>query len=211
MKQLLVFKHVQRIKELKSNDWSPRNQRIALCCEMLVRSKIIPLKDLHYLVADDDYVKLHTSDGSYMRKITLTHYENRLPEDQFVRIHRSYLVNVAQITGIEPYEKTSHVAKLKTGEKLQVSKAGYQRLKEVLGIWLRPTNSVLLYLNYPAFVKSSTAFLRSFCSCQAPWREFPSGSLLSVSARKPLLFRALELVLLKPHPRVQSPALKQDV
>jgi hypothetical protein len=69
-----------------------------------------------------------------MKKITLTHYENRLSEEQFVRIHRSYLVNVSQVTRIEPYEKTNHLAIPKSGAKLQVSKSGYQRLKEVLGI-----------------------------------------------------------------------------
>jgi two-component system LytT family response regulator len=49
-------------------------------------------------------------------------------------MHRSFLVNISQITRIEPYEKTSHIAKLKSGAKVPVSRSGYVKVKEVLGI-----------------------------------------------------------------------------
>lgn len=98
------------------------------------RIRILPLKDIIVLEADDDYVKLRTADGSFMKKITLKHYEDQLPEDQFIRIHRSFMVNVGHITRIDPYEKTSHIAILKDGTRLPVSKTGYQKLKEVLGV-----------------------------------------------------------------------------
>jgi len=96
--------------------------------------RIIAHKDIRFLEADDDYVKIHCSEGVFMKKITLKHYENTLPSSLFLRIHRSYMVNVNFITRIEPYEKTSHVAILTSGDKLQVSKSGYQLIKEVLGI-----------------------------------------------------------------------------
>jgi len=59
-------------------------------------------------------------------------YEENLPSDDFVRIHRSYIVRVQEINRIEPYEKDNHVAVLKSGEKLPVSRAGYKHLKEEL-------------------------------------------------------------------------------
>ncbi|MDP4964810.1 MAG: LytTR family transcriptional regulator DNA-binding domain-containing protein [Salibacteraceae bacterium] len=98
------------------------------------RIRIIPLEDVLVLEADDDYVKIKTAEQTFMKKITLSHYENHLPETRFVRIHRSYMINVAEVTRIEPYEKTSHIAITKSGLKLPVSKSGYQKLKEVLGI-----------------------------------------------------------------------------
>jgi two-component system LytT family response regulator len=61
-------------------------------------------------------------------------FEQSLGIYQFVRIHRSYIVNTQLITRIDAYEKDSHLVLLNTGAKLQVSKSGYIRLKEVLGI-----------------------------------------------------------------------------
>ena len=96
--------------------------------------KIIALKKLAYLKADDDYVELHSEGKKYLKKTTLKQYESSLPKEQFVRIHRSYMVNVQYITAIEPYEKTTHLVILTTGEQLPVSRSGYQRLKEVLQV-----------------------------------------------------------------------------
>lgn len=98
------------------------------------RIRIIPLEDVLVFEADDDYVKIKTAEHTFIKKITLKHYEDHLPESRFVRIHRSFMVNVAEVTRIEPYEKTSHLAITKSGLKLPVSKSGYQKLKTVLGI-----------------------------------------------------------------------------
>lgn len=98
------------------------------------RIRILPLKAIIHLEADDDYVKITTQEGTFMKKATLKHYEDQLPDAQFVRIHRSFMVNVGYITRIDPYEKASHMAVLSSGGRLPVSKSGYQRLKEVLGI-----------------------------------------------------------------------------
>ncbi|MFL9484632.1 LytR/AlgR family response regulator transcription factor [Chitinophagaceae bacterium LWZ2-11] len=96
--------------------------------------KIIPIPQIQYLEAADDYVKIVTKDGSFLKKKTMQYFEDTLGVEQFIRIHRSYIVNVQLITRIEPYEKDSHLAILSTGQKLQVSKAGYAKLKEALGI-----------------------------------------------------------------------------
>ncbi len=90
---------------------------------------ILALKDVHYLQADNDYVQIHTASKRFVKKATLKYYESRLPDDQFARVHRSYLLNVGEVTRIEPYEKASHIAILKSGAKIPVSKAGYGILK----------------------------------------------------------------------------------
>jgi two-component system LytT family response regulator len=57
-----------------------------------------------------------------------------LDPSQFVRVHRSYLMNIQELTRIEPMEKDNHVALLKSGTRLPLSQTGYTRLKNVLGI-----------------------------------------------------------------------------
>lgn len=96
--------------------------------------KIIPVPDVQYLEADDDYVSIHTHEGSYLKNKTMSFFEQTLDASQFVRVHRSYIVSVQQITRIDPYEKDSHIAILKSGAKIPVSKTGYVKLKTVLGI-----------------------------------------------------------------------------
>jgi two-component system LytT family response regulator len=96
--------------------------------------KIIPVSAIHYLEASDDYVKIVTADGAFLKKRTMNFFEQSLSLYHFVRIHRSYIVNTQLITRIDPYEKDGHIILLSVGAKLPVSKAGYAKLKEVLGI-----------------------------------------------------------------------------
>ena len=96
--------------------------------------KIIPVNKIHYLEAADDYVKIITDDGAFLKKRTMSFFENSLSAYHFVRVHRSYIVNSQLITRIDPYEKENHLLLLTTGAKIPVSKSGYSRLKEVLGI-----------------------------------------------------------------------------
>jgi two-component system LytT family response regulator len=96
--------------------------------------KIIPVADVQYLQADDDYVSVFTQEGSYLKNKTMSFFEQTLDGRQFVRVHRSYIVSVQEITRIDPYEKDSHLAILKSGAKIPVSKTGYVKLKQVLGI-----------------------------------------------------------------------------
>jgi two-component system, LytTR family, response regulator len=96
--------------------------------------KIIPVHDVQYLEADDDYVSIHTQEGSFLKNKTMSFFEQTLDPRQFVRVHRSYILSVQQITRIDPYEKDAHIAILKSGAKIPVSKTGYVKLKAVLGI-----------------------------------------------------------------------------
>jgi two-component system LytT family response regulator len=96
--------------------------------------KIIPVPEILYLEAADDYVKIHTKEGSFLKNKTMGFFENTLPQDQFVRTHRSYILNVQEITRIDPYEKENHLAILRSGARIPISKNGYGKLKEVLGL-----------------------------------------------------------------------------
>jgi two-component system LytT family response regulator len=96
--------------------------------------RIIPVHDVLYLEADDDYVRIHTVEGSFLKKKTMQHFENTLSPSQFVRVHRSYIIQIAQITRIESTDKENHVAVLKNNERIPLSKTGYPKLKAVLGL-----------------------------------------------------------------------------
>ena len=96
--------------------------------------KIIPLPEIQYIEASDDYVKIHTREGIFLKNKTMGSFEKTLDPQLFVRIHRSYMVNIQEITRLDPYEKENYVALLKSGEKIPVSKSGYSRLKATLGI-----------------------------------------------------------------------------
>ena len=92
------------------------------------------MQDINYLEAYDDYVKIFTKDGYSLKKKTMNYFEQTFDANQFVRVHRSYMVQVSQITRIESMEKDSHLALLKSGAKIPLSKTGYAKLKLVLGL-----------------------------------------------------------------------------
>lgn len=77
--------------------------------------KIIPVEDIHYLEASDDYVKIHTHNGAFLKNKTMNYFEQVLDPAHFVRTHRSYILNVQQVTRIDPYEKDSHLCILQSG------------------------------------------------------------------------------------------------
>jgi two-component system, LytTR family, response regulator len=102
--------------------------------KMSGKIKIIPVHEVQYLEAADDYVKLHTREGVFLKNKTMSYFEQTLDGNAFVRTHRSYMINIQEINRIDPYEKESHIAILKSGAQVPVSKAGYSKLRGVLGL-----------------------------------------------------------------------------
>ncbi|MNR17850.1 CO-responsive transcriptional regulator RcoM [compost metagenome] len=96
--------------------------------------KIIAVTDIHYLEADDDYVKLSTAEGVFQKNKTMSFFERALENNQFIRIHRSYIINLQQVSRIELKEKDSYIVLLKSDIWLPVSKTGYIKLKAALGM-----------------------------------------------------------------------------
>jgi len=111
---------------------APQNERIVIKDGSKI--KIIPIQDVHYLEAADDFVKVFTKEGYFLKNKTMSHFEQVLDPSQFVRSHRSYIVNLQQITRIDPYEKDNHIAILRSGAKVPVSRTGYPKLKSILGL-----------------------------------------------------------------------------
>jgi len=97
------------------------------------RVHIIPVSKLDYAEAQDDYVLLASAGKTYLKQQTISTLEAMLDPQQFIRIHRSYIVNIERVVKMEPYTKDSRIAILSDGKQLPVSRTGYQRLTELLG------------------------------------------------------------------------------
>lgn len=96
--------------------------------------KIIQTSDILYLEAYDDYVKIYTHENVFVKKKTMNYFEQSFNPKQFVRVHRSFIIQVNQITKMEQSDKETMMAVLKNGTKIPLSKTGYPKLKAVLGI-----------------------------------------------------------------------------
>lgn len=96
--------------------------------------KIIPVPEVVYFEAEDDYVAIHTAEGKFLKKMTMKTLEESLDPAKFTRVHRSFIINLNGVTGIEPYERDTYLVKLRAGEQIPVSKTGYSRLRQVLGL-----------------------------------------------------------------------------
>lgn len=93
---------------------------------------MISISDILYLMADGDYVLIHTAEGKYLKEQTMKYFEEHLPSESFVRVHRSSIVQVSCISRIELYEKQNYRITLKTGHQLKASQSGYRQLKQTL-------------------------------------------------------------------------------
>ena len=118
---------------IESSSASPQqSQRVVVKDGGKIR--IIPVPDIYYFEAADDYVKLHSKDGLFLKNKTMTWFEKALDNNHFIRTHRSYIINIHYISRLELYEKEGYLAILKNGQQVPVSKTGYGRLKLALGI-----------------------------------------------------------------------------
>jgi two-component system LytT family response regulator len=95
---------------------------------------ILGIAEVQCIEAYDDYVKIHARNQVYVKKQTLHHFETVLPATDFVRIHRSFLVNLSHITAIGAGQGDTKEIRLKSGFVVNASRNGYQRLKEKMGL-----------------------------------------------------------------------------
>jgi len=93
---------------------------------------IIPVEKLDFVEAQEDYVALRSEGKTVLKQQTISSLEESLDPARFVRVHRSYIVNLERVARVEPYGKNSKIAVLSTGDKLAVSRSGYARLEELL-------------------------------------------------------------------------------
>jgi two-component system LytT family response regulator len=94
---------------------------------------VIPVSDILFLEAQEEYVMIYSGQGRFMKHQTMHYYESHLPENEFVRIHRSYIANITKISKLEPYDKDSYIAVMPPDHRLRISRTGYRKLREKLG------------------------------------------------------------------------------
>ncbi len=97
------------------------------------RVHVLPVEKIEYVQAQDDYVCLRCEGKEYLKEQTLGELETSLDPAKFVRIHRSYLLNLDRLARVELDERENRVATLHDGRRLPISRAGYTRLSELLG------------------------------------------------------------------------------
>ena len=107
-------------------------ERIAVKSGSKIHVVMVP--EIIYLQADGDYVQIFTEQAKFLKEQTMKYFEEHLPDSQFVRVHRSVIVNVEMISRIELYEKQSQLLTLKTGQQIKASPAGYKALRAVLNL-----------------------------------------------------------------------------
>ena len=138
-----VQKAIQRIsKEKISSDASLENlkeyaQKTRETLDRVVtrlgsKVTVIPVDRIWYIESADDYVMIYSELGNHLKEKTMKYFEEQLPANNFVRIHRGSIINLAQISAIEPYTKDTHMVTLKCGAKLRASADGYKKLRALL-------------------------------------------------------------------------------
>lgn len=96
--------------------------------------QVILVDDILYFEADGDYVKLHSKSGNFLKEKTMKYFETHLDSSKFIRIHRTYILNVETIQRVEFYDKDNHIAVLNNNEKLKISSSGYKLLKKSINL-----------------------------------------------------------------------------
>lgn len=95
---------------------------------------IIPVDEVIYMEAQDDFVLVYTHDGRHLKQQTMKYFEENLPGNKFIRVHRSFIVRIDNINKIEQYGKESYKVILNNNRSVPVSRSGYARLKDKLGL-----------------------------------------------------------------------------
>jgi len=93
---------------------------------------VIPVDEIVYIEAEGDYVMIHSPKGQFLKEKTMKFFERHLPENEFVRVHRSHIININFVKRIEAYEKESHIVLMESGESIKTSRSGYKALREKL-------------------------------------------------------------------------------
>ena len=93
---------------------------------------VIPAEKIDYFEAQDDYVCIKSGGKEHLKQETLANLEDLLDQGRFIRIHRSYILNIERLARLELYAKDSRIAILQDGTRLPVSRSGYARLKPML-------------------------------------------------------------------------------
>lgn len=95
-------------------------------------ARVLPVEEIDYIEAQADYVAFHSQGRDHLKAQRISELEAQLDPARFVRVHRSFILNLAQLQSLEKTESDAHVARLRSGKRIPVSRSGYERLKAVL-------------------------------------------------------------------------------
>jgi len=131
---LLVNKtqHRETVKELIKHTQQTTEYLERIVVKDGSKIHIIPADSVSYIEAQDDYVMIHSKEGNLLKQKTMKYFEEHLDPEDFLRIHRSYIVSISRIKKIELVEKETYKLFLDDGTGLPVSKSGYEKLKGIL-------------------------------------------------------------------------------
>lgn len=96
------------------------------------RVHVLPIDNIDYIEAQDDYLSFAVAGKFHRKQQTMSELEAQLDPARFVRIHRSFILNIDRLARLELYTKDSWLAILTTGKQLPVSRTGHARLKELI-------------------------------------------------------------------------------
>jgi len=133
---LLLTRNELKVQKMNAEEKSPVSSPVPT--EKLTRIIVkknseyhcIMVSEIRYIEANGDYVMIYTDSSKYLKDQTMKYWETHLPDDRFVRIHRSFIVNIEVIAKIELYEKEIYKVHLKNGDMLKASSPGYKLLKQ---------------------------------------------------------------------------------
>lgn len=97
-----------------------------------VQLRVLPLEEVDYIQAQADHVAFHHEGRDHLKPQRISELEGQLDPSQFVRVHRSFVVNIAQIQSVERTESDAYALRLRSGKRIPVSRSGYERLRGVL-------------------------------------------------------------------------------
>ncbi len=120
------------VENLKENVQETRGTLDRVVTRLGSKVTVIPVDRIWYIESADDYVMIYSELGNHLKEKTMKYFEEHLPANNFVRIHRGNIINLSQISAIEPYTKDTHIVTLKCGAKLRASAEGYKKLRSML-------------------------------------------------------------------------------
>lgn len=132
MEQLNNGKNTDSEKLLNAHSEATQNLLERIVVKTGNKMHVIPAAKIRYIEASEDYVMIHAENSRHLKAQTMQYYESHLEPSQFVRIHRSFIVNVNYVERLEPYDKDTYVAIMTEGQRLKISRNGYRKLKETL-------------------------------------------------------------------------------
>jgi two-component system LytT family response regulator len=121
-----------KFKELSESNLQPNDYLERIVVKDGTDISIIPLENIRYFEAQDDYVMIHTHQKKHLKQKTMRYLEEHLNPKDFIRIHRSFIVSIKEIKKIELAEKDTYNVVLEDKKNLPLSRTGYAKLKDIL-------------------------------------------------------------------------------